>query len=691
MACKLCKNLVKDADQQSRLWLEFTPQELRLSARDHNCLSCAILLEGIILMQAEGWSFEHDVSRAYGYGLASEKDTLALELYFYDERPRIVLEYFIAQDSKTCLNEHDCASHTMRQLPSRILVIERACNGEVLVKLAQTPIEVSKYATLRHCWGTQLSCTTTLGNISERRCGIQWPELPGTFQDAILYCIELEIYYLWIDALCIIQDSSIDWQVESSRMAQIYQNSYITLAATQSSSDCVGFLRRPSTTNNEYSWHVVPHRETYRLGIRPRLPHWSRTDLRLWAQDYPLLTRAWAFQERILSPRVLHFCKQELVWECAQAIRCECEDLTSSSSLKTRFCLVPMSKGDNTQDEDDNFRPMQDFSENVTSIERCYHLPNYWSFAIRNLFVKGLLLNEWNHAVSEYSSLELTKEEDRLPALSGLAARMKPHMGTYSAGLWESSLICGLTWRVDVLKPGARRPSRYRAPTWSWASVDSKVTYWAEAELMPPSNNSWRSLLRQIERSRHSEGNWDDEDDWVVYEGDRVFQQHQRHTSRTDNPQPSARALEVCVRAEEGNPFGQVSSGILFVEGILQPGKVWDDRASLPLLPPSKIESDGPRFKIEVSMPRCANVPSVVIPFYADYVLNDGADNPIYTPTVYLLTLCPGIGLVLETTPLKIKDCYIFRRIGILRLSYELHDAYGIRLTAGRRMKVGII
>ncbi|KAI0813989.1 HET-domain-containing protein [Xylaria sp. FL0064] len=687
MACKLGNNLVKGACQQSRLWLEFTPQELRLSAHDRNCLSCAILLEGIILMQAEGWSFEHDVLRAYGYGLASEKDTLALELYFYDERPRIVLEYFIAQDSnhlhpapwaaiqpRTSINRDPL--HTMRQLPSRILVIERACNGEVLIKLAETPIE--------------LSCTTTLGNISERKCGIQWTELPVTFQDAILYCIELEIYYLWIDVLCIIQDSSIDWQVESSRMAQIYQNSYITLAATQSSSDCVGFLRRSRTTYNEYSWHGMCHGEIYRLGIRPRLPHWSGTDLTHWAQDYPLLTRAWAFQERILSPRVLHFCKQELMWECAQAIRCECGDLTSSSSLKTRFCLVPLLKRNKTPDEDGIFKLLQDFSEVTTSFRYDDHLSLYWSRAIGNLFRKGSLLSEWNYAVSEYSSLELTKE-DRLPALSGLAAQMKPHMGTYRAGLWESSLICGLTWRVDVLKPGVRRPSRYRAPTWSWSSVDSEVTYWTETELMPPANNSERSLLQQIERSRHSEGNWDDEDDWVVYEGDRVFYQYQRRTSRIDNPHPSASALKVCVNAEEGNPFGQVHSRILFVEGILLPGKVWDDRASLPLLPPSKIESDGPRFKIEVSMPKCANIPSVVVPFYADYVLNDGADDPIHMPTVYLLTPCPGISLVLETTPLKIRDCYIFRRIGILRLRYELHEAYGIRLTAGRRMKVGII
>ncbi|KAI0967648.1 heterokaryon incompatibility protein-domain-containing protein [Xylaria arbuscula] len=262
MICKLCKNLVNGPSRQSRLWLEFTPQELCFSVHHSNCLSCAILLKGIILMQAEDWSFEHDVSRVYG--IASNRDTLALELYFYDERPRIIREYFIVQDSdqsysapwdaiqprtsihgdtlsqaslqwvrsmiELCLEGHasPCSDYTIHQLPSRILAIERAFNGEILVNLAETPTEFGKYAALSHCWGKQLSCTTTLGNINERKYGIPWTELPATFQDAILYCIELEIHYLWIDALCILQDSSIDWQVESSRMAQIYQNSYIT-------------------------------------------------------------------------------------------------------------------------------------------------------------------------------------------------------------------------------------------------------------------------------------------------------------------------------------------------------------------------------------------------------------------------------------------------------------------------------
>ncbi|KAI0967647.1 hypothetical protein F4678DRAFT_239220 [Xylaria arbuscula] len=219
-----------------------------------------------------------------------------------------------------------------------------------------------------------------------------------------------------------------------------------------------------------------------------------------------------------------------------------------------------------------------------------------------------------------------------------------------------------------------RRPSRYRAPTWSWASANSRVKYWTETELMPLPRHY---MLPARERS-HSEG-------------DLLFQRHGLRPSSDDNPNPSARALEVCVKTEEGNPFGQVLSGIIFVEGILRSGKVRDDRAPLPISVLSETESDGPRFTVEIFMSNYAKVPSVVVPFYADYVLNDGVGSPTFAPTVYLLTLCPGIGLVLEKTPLNLKDCYVYRRIGILRLSFEFHEAYGISLTAGRQIRLGVI
>lgn len=60
-------------------------------------------------------------------------------------------------------------------------------------------------------------------------------DLPPLFQDAIIITRQLGLRYLWIDSLCIIQDSLRDWETEAAKMASIYQNSYVTISATDAS------------------------------------------------------------------------------------------------------------------------------------------------------------------------------------------------------------------------------------------------------------------------------------------------------------------------------------------------------------------------------------------------------------------------------------------------------------------------
>lgn len=97
--CQLCHNLAKDENSGFRLWLEFTPDCLQQSVLVHQCQSCTILLDGISLMQDDTWSFTADVSKVYGYGLATESDTLTFEVYFIDNRPRVMLEFFHVEQS----------------------------------------------------------------------------------------------------------------------------------------------------------------------------------------------------------------------------------------------------------------------------------------------------------------------------------------------------------------------------------------------------------------------------------------------------------------------------------------------------------------------------------------------------------------------------------------------------------------
>ncbi len=90
----------------------------------------------------------------------------------------------------------------------------------------------AQYTALSHCWGALKPLTTTGSSLEQRKQGIEWSSLPKTFRDAIHVTHSLGIKYLWIDSLCIVQDDSVDWEVESAKMASIYSQSFITIAAT---------------------------------------------------------------------------------------------------------------------------------------------------------------------------------------------------------------------------------------------------------------------------------------------------------------------------------------------------------------------------------------------------------------------------------------------------------------------------
>ena len=84
---------------------------------------------------------------------------------------------------------------------------------------------------------------------------------------------------------------------------------------------------------------------------------------------------------------------------------------------------------------------------------------------------------EWQRTVTEYTGKSLTFEKDIFPALQGLAKKYSPVLGKYLAGMWDSTLIYSLTWCRDYRTPRNPRLQEWRAPTWSWASVDGKISF----------------------------------------------------------------------------------------------------------------------------------------------------------------------------------------------------------------------
>jgi Heterokaryon incompatibility protein (HET) len=227
---------------------------------------------------------------------------------------------FLTTKSKDTLNLalewiKDCAQHQRckitgdQQLPTRILDVGRSRSDEIVLR--ETVNQNGRYLCLSYCWGGEKFINTTRENIESHKKRIPWAMMPRTFQDAVEIARELEINYIWIDALCIVQDDRQDWEREAAKMAAIYHNSFLTIAATAAASPMAGLFCTHAQINiSSVSVQLVHH-----------FPNSPTDDT---SNRFPLLGRAWTYQERMLAPRVLHFGQKEIVWECFNTRRCEC-------------------------------------------------------------------------------------------------------------------------------------------------------------------------------------------------------------------------------------------------------------------------------------------------------------------------------------------------------------------------------
>jgi len=304
---------------------------------------------------------------------------------------------------------------------------------------------VTPYMTLSHCWGTAIFLKPTTTNIEYLKKVFRIRELPKTFQETIMDSREFGVRYLWIDALCIVQDSAEDWHHAAAKMMKVCQNSHCNIATTGASDSEQGcfFQRDP------FLKFPVLFKSHWR-NARNLSYHFVST--RFWAYQVdkaPLNARGWVLQERLLSPRVLHYGKEQLFWECRRLDACE-----------TYPEAFP--------------RGMRSLSEQLKK----YDLDSKISSAVDPGQIDPVE-SHWGNIVEVYTSCDLTKAEDKLIAISGLARRAQSVSNDeYLAGLWKSSLLSQLLWSVketELTDRPTTRPGFYRAPSWSWASLEAPI------------------------------------------------------------------------------------------------------------------------------------------------------------------------------------------------------------------------
>jgi hypothetical protein len=335
-----------------------------------------------------------------------------------------------------------------------------------------------RYIALSHCWGGHVSCKLLATNYEQMHRVVIFDNLPKSFQDAVSITRRLGIPYLWIDSLCILQDSPHDWAAESPTMGDVFANAHCVVSATSSSdSDGGCFRMRPA---QDRLWDVMRSgsKRYYVSSTNPSIKTMFGTRI----DTAPLTKRAWAFQERLLSRRLVHFCHDTVLFECNSLQASELHpagryyekenytifrgrlvDWFDRNIVGPIVALAGVTELSRNRRASRGIRGALDVMQRLGSA-------HHHDWRERLEFIK-----RWYELVSAYTERDLTMPTDRLVALSGVAERVQnTAVLPYLAGLWGGTSAKELSLLWVVGKPAARQ-SLCHAPSWSWASVSGGV------------------------------------------------------------------------------------------------------------------------------------------------------------------------------------------------------------------------
>jgi hypothetical protein len=338
------------------------------------------------------------------------------------------------------------SNHTER-MPTRVLDIGDQTSLRVLV----TKGKKEQYATLSYCWGNpkeHKQPITTISNLEHREEVLYLTTLSPVFQDAIIITRQLGYRYLWIDSLCIIQDSRDDWVAEAPNMRQYYMGSSANIIAAAAKNPDYGIFDSADRLREEITYGC------YYCGLNR---NWR--ERRNFVQE-----RAWTLQEELLSPRNVIYTDANIRWLC-------------SALFLSEACLL-----------DDDFHGQCICGEHREAKKQLFAFPEYILSESDGDEVHDLFFAWWYEILDGYVKRELSVETDRLPAIAGLAKEFGNRIKTptdlsneaqYYCGLWKEDFVRGLCWnghgaRIQQHESECNEGDtpEYLGPSWSWAALD---------------------------------------------------------------------------------------------------------------------------------------------------------------------------------------------------------------------------
>ena len=326
-------------------------------------------------------------------------------------------------------------------IPSRLLFIGTDDGGEnqlrlenredVIAKANLAGTEPTGYAALSYCWGSpddaEKQCKTEWRSLRAWRGGIPDRYLSPVVRDAVILTRRLNICYLWVDALCIIQDDFDDWQRESPLMGPVYSNAHFTIMLLNSSTCQQGFLTRRPSGDEEPSGGQAPSGPEYKLHVDWRAAAWT--------------CRGWTFQEEKLSTRHVYVGPSRMYFCCNSGVTAE--DSPERGSVSEKSVLHMLKKASAS-------------GRGIRSLMR------FWEV----------------NMVPQFSNREFSRPQDKLQAIASVAKCIGDHTGyDYAAGLWVPRIHIELIWHYrptharlqDLIEELHTDGSTFIAPSWSWA------------------------------------------------------------------------------------------------------------------------------------------------------------------------------------------------------------------------------
>lgn len=372
----------------------------------------------------------------------------------------------------TCQNKHSCCNGQATQhsefLPTRLLDVRTPEQYTIQLVSCEALSKASSiaYLTLSYCWGNgnDAACTTR-ANLEERSEGFPVSSLPRTVQDAIVLTRAFGARYVWIDALCIIEDEndSEGWQRELLNMGRIYRNSLFTIAASSAPDSSMGFLTRRVGIQWPVQDYLLSRNDDPDTGdgcflLGAALPEWVDS-----VEDSILSTRGWVLQERMLATRTLFWTDVGIFWECSQ-LRCsEYRDVYGILSGSPRELQLSILVEDIRDHE-------------LLNKEREYNT--------RPLLSRGL----WAVLLQHFSERALTNVTDKLPAVTGLGQELARLLtrSEFETGVFKHNLVHELAWVTGFKKPtfgGHKTIAEQQTvrvpgtPSWCWASAHQPLHF----------------------------------------------------------------------------------------------------------------------------------------------------------------------------------------------------------------------